>query len=145
MKKYLMVFWAFLCGSLIQANPSVTTFFNTTKANINLELHFSNNRIEQKDIAIDQSYQVVNFDTKKLSSVIFSSLDRDKNGNFYEQLNQSFAVPTTDVQYNIALQLVPAHMIAAATGTDAFKMPDSQKIICTLDTSAKPVVGNIKK
>ena len=122
----------FLSCSLLQADPFVTTFVNTTNLNLELELRFSDNSTTTKGISMSQSYQVVNFDTKKLISVIFNSSDRDKNGNFYEQLNKNFTAPKATETYNIALQMVPAHDVPASQGTEAFKMPDLQKITCEI-------------
>ena len=129
-KNYLVCVLLFVSSSLVQAAPSVTTFVNSAHVNVQLELHFSDNSIDKKGIALSQSYQVVNFPTKTITSVIFSSLDKDKNGNFYGQLNQKFSVPTTNVSYHISLQDVPAHIVKAAAGTEEFKMPDSQEFVC---------------
>lgn len=132
-----------LCSSLVQASPFVTTFINTTDINIHLELHFSDNSIATKGIALSQSYQVVNFDNKTIVSVIFNSPDKDKKGNAYGQLDKKFTTPVADTTYNIALQVVPAHEVPAGPGTDAFKMPDSQTIMC--DIAPKVATSVIKK
>ncbi|MBV8660767.1 MAG: hypothetical protein JO129_01305 [Candidatus Dependentiae bacterium] len=123
---------AFLSSLCLQAAPFVTTFTNATESNINLELHFSDHTISNKTLGMSQAYQVVNFHNKLLESVVFSSLDKDKNGNLFGQLNKKFSVPTKNESYNIALQDVPAHEVPAAQGTQPFSMPDSKTIICTL-------------
>jgi hypothetical protein len=128
---------------MIQAFPFVTTFVNTTNITMNAELHFSDNNIVNKIIDIGQSYEVVNFYNKMITLVRFSSLDKDKNGNLYAQCDQNFMAPTEDLAYTIALQKVPAHKIPAADGTDAFQMPDSEKIICNaVRVKAKDVKKN---
>lgn len=114
----------------MQAPPFVTTFLNEAHVNLHLEVHYSDDTIDKKGIALSQSYQVVNFPNKIIRSVIFSSTDKDKNGNFYGQLNQKFAAPTTNVTYHISLQDVPAHIVKAGPGTEEFKMPDSQEFVC---------------
>ncbi len=131
MKNRLILSAFFISSSLVYAAPFVTTFVNTTEININLELHFSDKSMTSKGIAMKQSYQVVNFNDKILASLLCSSDDKDKNGNFYGQLDQKMVVLTDDVTYNIALQTVPAHTVAAGEGTQSFEMPDSQTIICT--------------
>ena len=123
---------AFLSSSYLKAAPFVTTFTNITESNINLELHFSDHTIINKTLAMSQAYQVINFPGKLLEVVIFSSLDKDKNGNLFGQLNKKFTTPTKNESYNIALQNVPAHEIPAAQGIQAFLMPNSKTIICTL-------------
>lgn len=132
MKKSIIVSLLIVVSTSMHAAPFVTTFVNTTSININLELHFSGQQIMNQIIAMSQSYQVVNFDDKRLQSIVFSSKDKDKNGNYYGQLTQDFTPPQTDVTYNLSLQDVPAHTVAASAGTDAFEMPATQKIICTL-------------
>ncbi|MDP3788086.1 MAG: hypothetical protein Q8Q60_02050 [Candidatus Chromulinivorax sp.] len=131
-RKYIVLVSLFVSHACVQAAPFVTTFVNSSMININLELHFSDETIAQKGIAMSQSYQVVNFRDKILKSVIFSSLDKDKNGNLYGQLQQEFKIPTEDITYNLALQDVPAHTVAAGIGTDSFEMPASQTIMCTV-------------
>jgi hypothetical protein len=132
MKKNIVLMVLFLLHTCVQADPFVTTFVNTSMININLELHFSDNSISKKGIAMSQSYQAVNFKDKVVTSVVFTSFDKDKNGNLYGQLEQKFVAPTVDVTYNLALQDVPAHTVVAGIGTDAFEMPASQTIICTI-------------
>jgi hypothetical protein len=129
-KNYLVCVVLFFSCSLMQAPPCVTTFVNTANVNLQLELHYSDDTIDKKGIALSQSYQVVNFPTKIMTSVIFSSTDKDKNGNFYGQLHQKFAAPTMNVTYQISLQDVPAHIVKAGPGTEEFKMPDSQEFVC---------------
>ena len=119
----------------LQAFPFVTNFVNTTQTTIDLELHFSDKSVVTKGIAMAQSYQVVNFDTKIINFVIFNSPEKDKNGNLYGQLNKKFAIPKADLTYTMALQAVPAHQVAAGVGTDAFEMPDSQKIVCDIPSA----------
>ncbi len=146
-QRYIILSFLVVMSACVQAAPFVTTFVNTSSININLELHFSDHNISKKGIAMSQSYQVVNFDDKIVKSVIFSSLDKDKNGNLYGQLDKEFQTPKADVTYNLALQDVPSHTVAAAHGTDAFEMPASQVIICTVAPAgvkdSKPAVAPI--
>jgi len=117
-------------SSLLQAAPFVTTFVNTADVHLHVELHFSDNSVDSKGLSLSQSYQVVNFANKMITSAIFSSADKDKNGNFYGQLHQKFPTPKSNVTYNISLQDVPAHTVQAAPGTQAFEMPDTKEFVC---------------
>lgn len=139
--KYKMLAALILLHGTVQAHSFITTFVNTSLININLELHFSDNSIANKGIAMSQSYQVVNFDNKVIKFIQFSSLDKDKSGNFYGQLKQDFAAPKADTTYNISLETVPSHIIPAGDGHEEFQMPESQKIVCNL-TANKVAIDN---
>ncbi len=141
-KNHIIFMILFGTCSFLQTAPFVTNFVNAADANLQLELHFSDDSIEKKGIGLFQSYQVVNFQNKVITSVMFSSKDKDKNGNFYGQLHQQFSAPKKDITYNILLQDVPAHMVSAGPGTEEFKMPDSQEFVCKKVSSEK---NNIKK
>jgi hypothetical protein len=117
--------------SSLFAIPFVMTFVNTTDSTINVQVSFSDLTTDKKGLALDQSYQVVNFQDKSIKSINFSSPNKDKNGNFYQPLDYRFVDPKEDTTYNIALQLVPAHQVAATQDTPAFTIPDTKKIICT--------------
>ena len=132
MKKYIGMIIFLGMNSCVQAIPFATTFVNQSNIIIHLELHFSDTTIDIEDIAVSQSQKIISHDEKMLRSVIFSSLDKDKNGNMYGQLQQDFPSSTVDVTYNIALQDVPAHTVVASLGTESFEMPVTQKIVCTL-------------
>lgn len=134
MKKYIGMIVLLVMNSCVQAVPFATTFVNQSNITIHLELHFSDTTIDidNEDIAVSQSQKIISHNEKMLTSVIFSSLDKDKNGNMYGQLQQSFPSSKVDVTYNIALQDVPAHTVAAGVGTESFEMPITQKIVCTL-------------
>jgi hypothetical protein len=131
MKKIVAVI-VLLFGFYLQPTAFVTTLINKTGVNIKAQLHFSDSSIENKGIGIAQSYQVVNFDTKKLESASFTSNDKDKNGNLYTQLDQKFVAPTGHVSYEILLQDVGSHKVPAGRGTESCMMPATQKIICHL-------------
>ena len=132
MSKKLIFFTVFLLSSLVQASPFVTTFVNTTKINMHLKIYFSDNSVVNKGLSMSQSYQAVSFYNKMIKSVVFSSSERDKKGNFYRELNKKFKKITSNETYNIALESVPAHKVPAGPGTEAFKMPESKKIVCNL-------------
>jgi len=130
--KKIIFYTILLLSSLVQASPLVTTFVNTTKMNMNLKLRFSDHSIVNKGVSMAQSYQVINFHDKMIESVIFSSSERDRKGNFYSELNKKIKKATSNETYNIALESVPAHEVPAGPGTEAFTMPESKKIICNL-------------
>lgn len=134
-----------LLHGTVQANNFITTFVNTSQININLELHFSDNSIASKGVAMSQSYQAVNFDNKIITYVKFSSLDKDKNGNFYGQFKQDFTRPTADTTYNINLQTVPSHTIPAGDGHEEFQMPESQTIVCNVATNKVTIDNKVAK
>ncbi len=142
MKNYVILMIFFVSSSLLQAAPFVTTFVNTADTNLHIELHFSDNSVDAKGLSLSQSYQVVNFANKIISSAIFSSEDKDKNGNFYGQLHQSFPIPISNMTYNISLQDVPAHTVKAAPGTQEFEMPDTKEFVCKSGVVKK---GDLKK
>ena len=129
-RNYLVFTVLLVSGSLLQAAPFVTTFFNTADVHLHVEFHFSDNSVDSKDIAFSQSYQVVNFANKIIKSAIFSSADKDQNGNFYGQLHQKFPAPINNITYNVSLQDVPAHIVQAAAGTQDFEMPDTKEFVC---------------
>lgn len=122
-----------LLGSYAQASGVVTTFKNFTDLDVKLEVHFSDNTISDKIVSMAQSYDVVNFNNKRIVSIIFSSVNKDKNGNLYGQLDQTFPKMTKNSVYTIGLQDVPAYTVPAAQGTEEFQMPATQAFICTLD------------
>ncbi|MGZ6251260.1 MAG: hypothetical protein ACXWL2_04470 [Candidatus Chromulinivorax sp.] len=127
----IILLFTLVVQSPVIAIPFVMTFINKTDITINIQVNFSDLTSDKKGISMDQSYQVVNFEDKLIESINFSSPNKDKNGNFYEQLDYKFVDPKEDTTYHLALQLVPAHQVAATKDTPAFSMPDTKKIICT--------------
>lgn len=110
----------------------VTTFVNSTQLDIKLEIRFSDDSTTTKFVSMAQSCEVVNFDNKRIISIVFSSENRDQNGNFYTSLQQYFPKFTKNLVYRIGLEDVPAHTKPATTHTEAFEMPATQMITCTL-------------
>ena len=131
MKKIIIV-GCFLMHAYVQSVALVATFVNNSGVNIQAQCSFSDHTIENKGIGIAQSYQVVNFDTKSLNTILLNSPDKDKNGNLYAQCHQNIPSFKDHVTYEITLEKVPAHKVVAAVGTEEFMMPVSEKIVCTL-------------
>lgn len=146
MNKYIVISCAFLYGSLLQATPPfVTTFVNTTAINIHFKLHYSDNKGSNsdnrnltEDVAMAQSYQVVNFDTSKLVSIELSSPDRDNYGNFYESSQQELPIKKEAQTYIIKLQKVDSN-------DEDFQMRARQKIICELAEPQAAPLKNVNK
>jgi len=129
MKKIMMIMLVFVT-SYVHASGVVTTFVNSTDLDVKLEVHFSDNTITDKIVSMAQSYDVVNFNNKRIESVIFSSVNKDKNGNLYGQLNQKFSKSIKNSSYTIGLKDVPAYKVPAAQGTEEFEMPATQAFTC---------------
>ena len=130
MKKYTVVIALLFCHALTQAAPYVTTLVNTSPVTIDVELYFSDNHTVAKSIESTKLLPVINFAYKLLTKAVFSSSDKDKNGNVYDQLDQKFPIPKSDETYNLALQDVPSRTVDAGVGTEKFEMPATQKIVC---------------
>lgn len=129
-KKSILFLPMIFMSSYLAASGMVTTFVNSTQLDIKLEIHFSDATITKKIISMAQSYQVVNFKDKKIEYIIFSSDNKDQNGNLYTDLRQNFLIQEKDSKYVIGLKTVPAYKVAAAVGTKAFDMPVTQAITC---------------
>lgn len=132
-KKTVLCLSMICISSYLVASGMVTTFVNSTQLDIKLEIHFSDANITKKIISMAQSYQVVNFKDKKIEYIIFSSDNKDQNGNLYTDLRQNFSIHEKDSKYVIGLKTVPAYTVAAALGTQPFDMPATQAITCTKD------------
>ena len=133
--KKLMVMTAILGSFLsLQGSGIVTTFTNSTQLDINLEIHFSDKSILNKIISMEQSYQIVNFVEKSIQYIVFSSQNKDKNGNLYGSLKQNFPKQLKNSTYVVGLQDVPARTVPAGPGTEEFEMPATQALTCTLKT-----------
>lgn len=135
--KKIMSMVIIFISSYAAASGVVTTFTNSTQLDIKLEIHFSNNSIITNIVSMAQSYQVVNFDDKKIDYIIFSSHNKDKNGNMYQQLKQKFSKPVKNIVYTLGLKNVPAYTIPASIGTESFEMPATQAITCALAAKNK--------
>lgn len=133
-----IMFMAAICMNIYcNASGIVTTFTNSTQLDIKLEIHFSNNDIIEKIVSMAQSYQIVNFEDKKIDYIIFSSHNKDKNGNMYQELQKNFSPSDKNTVYIIGLKNVAAYTVPAAIGTEAFEMPTTQAITCTLEEKDK--------
>jgi len=128
--KKLMISLLLCVTSYAAAVSQVTTLLNDTGVNLHVVLYFSDNSIQQEDMSMAQSHQIVNFDTKFLKSATISSPDKDKNGNLFGQLEQKFTAPKGNENYTISLKKVPAHHVAATQDMPAYMMPATQTIVC---------------
>lgn len=115
-----------------EVKPFLTTFNNTTSIPVGVVQTFTDKSIAINFVIAGGSFQVANFPGKILVSVLLSSKFKDSKGNAYGDGVMKFAVPTTDMNYNIALKEVSAHTVPAVGNIPAFEMPASQAIICTL-------------
>lgn len=129
-KKNLLFLSIMFISSYTIASGIITTFVNSTQLDIKLEVHFSDSSITKKIISMAQSYQVVNFKDRKIDYILFSSDDKDNNGNMYNELRQNFSIEEKNSVYTIGLKDIAPYKVPAALHTEAFEMPTTQAITC---------------